>query len=134
MKEFREFITSEGKLVLGGKNAESNEKLIAQVKENEIVLHTKEAGSPFCNIKEEYRKTNKKDIKEAAIFCAAYSRDWKKNKKDVLVHYFLGKDIFKEKNMNLGTFGVRRFKEILVKKEEIENFLKKNKNSQASII
>ena len=37
------------------------------------------------------------------------------------MHYFLGKDIYKNKEMKTGTFGVKKFKEILVKKKEIEN-------------
>ena len=48
---FRKFKTSSGKLVLAGKDAETNEKLINQAEKNEIVLHTKQAGSPFVNIK-----------------------------------------------------------------------------------
>ena len=66
----------------------------------------------------------KEDIKEAAIICAKYSQDWRDNKKDVLVHIFLGKDIFKEKIMPEGTFGVKTFKEIKVKKADIEGFEK----------
>lgn len=115
--KFREAFTSSGKLMLGGKNAEQNEQVVEQAGKNEIVLHTKAAGSPFINIK---GKASKKDIKEAAIFCARYSRDWKKNHKDVEVHYFKGEDIFKEKGMKIGTFGVRKFKKIIVKKEELE--------------
>ncbi|MEM4703343.1 MAG: NFACT RNA binding domain-containing protein [Candidatus Pacearchaeota archaeon] len=114
--KLRSLYTSLGKLVLAGKNAEQNEELVKQVKPDEIVLHTKAAGSPFVNIK---GNASKKDIKEAAIFCAKYSRDWKKNKKDVEVHYFKGKDIFKSKEMKQGTFGVKKFKKIIVKKEEI---------------
>lgn len=114
---FRKAITSSGKLMLAGKNAEQNEELVKQAGKNEIVLHTKAAGSPFVNIK---GKATKKDIKEAAIFCARYSRDWKKNHKDVEVHYFKGKDIFKEKGMKTGTFGVKKFKTIIIKKEELE--------------
>ena len=119
--KFREFITKSGKLVLAGKDAESNEKLIEQAEKAEAVLHTKEAGSPFVNIKsKENEKATKKDIKEAAIFCARYSHDWRDNRKQVVVHYFLGKDVFKIKSTKLGTFGVKKFKEIKVKKEEIE--------------
>ena len=122
--KFREFKTSSGKKVLAGKDAESNEKLIEQAGKEEIVLHTKHAGSPFVNIKsKDSEKANKKDTKEAAIFCARYSQDWRDNKKDVVVHYFLGKNIFKNKKMKLGTFGVKKFKEIKVKKEEIERFI-----------
>lgn len=116
--KFRQAYTSSGKLMLGGKNAEQNEQLVKQVAENETVLHTKAAGSPFVNIK---GKASKKDVKEAAIFCAKFSRDWKKNRRDVEVHYFKGKDIFKEKGMRIGTFGVKRVKKIIVKKKELES-------------
>ncbi len=123
MKEikFREFITSSGKKVLGGKSAENNEELIKQVEKNEIVLHTAKPGSPFVNIKFKGR-VSKKDIYEAGIFCARYSQDWRDNKRDVVVHYFKGKEIYKRKDMKLGTFGVKNFKEIKIKKEDIENF------------
>ena len=117
---FRKFTTSSGKFVLGGKNAEQNEALIEQVEPSEIVLHTKSAGSPFCNIK---GKASLKDIRETAVFCARYSQEWKKAriKRDILVHYFKGSDIFKEKDMKIGTFGVKKFKEIKIKKGDIEN-------------
>ena len=69
-----------------------------------------------------FKQVTKEDIIETAIFCAKYSKDWKKNKKDVLMHSFLGKDIFKTKDMKIGTFGVKTFKEIKVKKQDIEKF------------
>jgi len=120
--KFRELITSSGKLVLAGKDAAGNEHLIEQVRPEEIVLHTKAPGSPFVNIKDNGKRVLKKEIKEAAVFCAKYSQDWKKNKEDVVVHYFKGKDIYKRKSMKLGTFGVKDAKEIKVKKKDIKNF------------
>jgi len=119
--DFREFYTSSGKLVLSGKDRETNELLIKRAEKDNYILHTKEKGSPFAEIKSNGKKVSRKDIKETAIFIAKFSQDWKKNKKDVKVHYFLGKDIFKNKEMKLGTFGVKKFKEILVKKRDIEN-------------
>jgi len=125
---FRKFITSSGKLVVAGKNAEQNEQVIRQAEANEIVLHTKSPGSPFCNIKAESKKASMKDIREAAVFCAAFSQAWKKarKKKDIEVHAFLGKDIYKDRDMKIGTFGVKKFKKIIIKKEEIEKLEKKN--------
>lgn len=120
--KFREMITNSGKLVLAGKNAKNNEELISQVGDDEIVLHTSASGSPFVNIK---GKANRKDIKEAAIFCARYSQDWRDNKRDVKVEKFKGKDIYKEKGMKLGTYGVMKFKLIKVKKKDIEKFGRK---------
>lgn len=120
--KFREFKTSSGKKVLGGKSAENNEKLIGQAKPGEIVLHTKAPGSPFCNIK---GKATPEDIKEAAVFCARYSQDWRDNKKDVKIHYFKGREISKKKKMKVGTFSVKKFKEIKVKKGDIIKWHKK---------
>ena len=113
---FRKLITENGTVILAGRNDEGNEDLILQVEKNEEVFHTKEPGSPFVNIK---GRAQKSDIKIAAIFCAKYSRDWKKNNGDVLIHQFKGKDIFKEKGMKTGTFGIKKFKAIKIKKTEI---------------
>ena len=118
-EKFREMTTSSGKLVLAGKDAKSNEKLIKQIEKDETVLHTAAPGSAFVNIK---GKANKKDIKEAAIFCARYSQDWRDNKEDVIVHQFKGKSVYKIKGMKLGTLGVRRKKLIKVKKKDIEKW------------
>ena len=120
-KELRRIITKSGALILAGKDENSNEELIKQVSPDEWVFHTAAAGSPFANVK---GRANNNDIREAAIFCAKFSRDWKKNHHDVEVHKFLGKDIYKSKGMKAGTFGVKKYETIKVKKEEIERFEK----------
>jgi predicted ribosome quality control (RQC) complex YloA/Tae2 family protein len=117
--KFRERISGSGNTILSGKDSKSNEKLITQVEPEEDVFHTQEKGSPFVNLK---GKPARGDIKEAAIFCAIYSQDWKKNCGDVIVHRFKGKNVFKDKKMKVGTFGVKNFKRIKVKKEWIEGF------------
>ena len=123
--KFREFETSTGKLVLAGKSAENNEELVSQVGKEEIVLHTAKPGSPFVNIKAKSKEVNKKELKESAIFCASKSKDWRDSKSDVDVHWFYGKDIYKIKGMDKGTFGVKKFKNIKIKKKEIEEFILK---------
>jgi len=120
--DFRKFTNDNCTLILGGKNEETNEALIKQVEDEEEVFHTDAPGSPFVNIKGEPKKG---DLKQAAIFCAAFSKDWKKNKNDVEIHRFKGKEIYKDKRMKTGTFGVKKFKVIKVKKKEIEDFLRK---------
>ncbi len=120
--KFREFITKSGKKVLAGKDAKSNEEVVKQFKgKGNVIMHTAEPGSPFCIVE---GKPNREDIKEAAIFCASKSQDWRDNKEDVEVHVFTGKDVYKRKGMKLGTFGVKKFKGIKVKKGEIEGFEK----------
>lgn len=119
MVSFRKFETTSGKKVFLGKSAENNEELIKQVESTEIVLHTAWPGSPFCNIKGTASKT---DIKEVAVFCAKYSQNWRDNKEDVMVHVFRGCDIYKDVKMKLGTFGVKKFDVVRVKKSEILKF------------
>lgn len=121
---FRQLVTASGKSILAGKNAEQNEKLVNEhIGKSNIILHTKEKGSPFCIILGEAKKISKKDIKEAGIFCAKYSQDWKNNKNNVIMHIFSGKDVYKNKEMAIGTFGVRKVKEMKIKKGEIESFI-----------
>ena len=112
-------ITKKGTLILAGKTAENNEQLIKQVGKNEEVFHTAAPGSPFVNIK---GKPKRGEIKIAAVFCARYSRDWKKKKRDIEIHRFKGKDIYKEKDMKTGTFGLKKFKKIRIKKKDILKF------------
>jgi predicted ribosome quality control (RQC) complex YloA/Tae2 family protein len=117
---FRKLTTERKTIILGGKSAINNEELVEQIKKEEEVFHTAKPGSPFVNIK---GKAKKGDIKDAAIFCASYSKDWKKNKSDVIIHRFKGKDIYKTKSMKKGTFGVKKIKKIKIKKKDIEKFL-----------
>jgi len=114
--KFREFTTKKSTTILAGKSAENNEQLAKQIKPNEEVFHTAAIGSPFVNIK---GKAKLGDIKQAAIICARYSKEWRDHKKDILVHRFKGKDIYKNKTMKPGTFGVKKFKVIKVKKKDI---------------
>ncbi len=118
---FREYITESGARVFAGKNEKNNEELITQIKSNEYVFHTKAVGSPFVNIK---GKALKKDILFARLVCAAFSKDWKKNKSNVIIHEFKGKDVYKDKKMKTGTFGVKKYKEFVVKKSKVEDFEK----------
>ncbi len=127
-KKYRQFITTSKKLIVGGKSAEQNEQLVKDILKsgkNYIVMHTAKPGSPFVFIIVPASKTKARDINQAAVFCATYSKDWRDNKQDVIVHMFKTKEIYKRKAMKTGTFGVRKFKIIKVKKEEIIKF--KNK-------
>jgi len=122
--KIRELKTSSGKDLLIGKDKESNEKLVKKFKgKSNTILHTAASGSPFCIVND--LKPDVKDIKEAAIVCAKYSQDWRDNKKDVIVHVFTGKDVFKRIFMKTGTFGIKKFKKTKVKKADIIKFEKK---------
>jgi predicted ribosome quality control (RQC) complex YloA/Tae2 family protein len=127
--KFREFETSSGKKILAGKNAEQNEELVKQFigKDNKI-FHTSKPGSPFCVI--EKIKCSKKDEKEAAIFCASKSQDWRDNQSDVEVNFFRGENVYKNQKMKTGMFGVKKFGTITITKKEIDKFIRENIKSQ----
>jgi hypothetical protein len=106
--KYRWFYTSSGKLVYGGKNAIQNEEIISYLIETGkdfIVMHTKNPGSPFSVINS--ASASEKDLEEVAIFTACFSRAWKDKEKKVVVDVFRTGQIFKDKKMKTGTFGVR---------------------------
>ena len=118
-KKFRWVKLPSGTGVLLGKNAEQNEELVNNfMGKNNIILHTAEPGSPFCVIED--MNPSKLDITNGGAICAKYSQDWRDNKGDVKVHKFTGKDVYKDDNMKLGTFGIKDFKVIEIKKKDIE--------------
>ncbi|MBW2980973.1 DUF814 domain-containing protein [Candidatus Woesearchaeota archaeon] len=77
-EKFRWFISSEGFLVIGGRDATSNEIVIKKhTEKKDLVFHTDMVGSPFFVIKSEGRKIDEKTIKEAADATVTFSRAWK---------------------------------------------------------
>lgn len=127
--KFREKVLSTGTKIFLGKNSENNDELVESFRGKEnIILHTAAPGSPFCVIETaDGKNTSKKEIEEAAVFCARYSQDWRDNKKDIKVHVFTGKDVKKRFWMKQGTWNVRNAKTIKVKKSEIQKIEKKDK-------
>ncbi|MEM2150325.1 MAG: ribosome rescue protein RqcH [Candidatus Bathyarchaeia archaeon] len=87
-EKFRWFFSSEGFLVIGGRDAASNEVLIRKHMENhDIVLHADIAGSPFTIIKTQGRTPTEITINEAAQFTASYSRAWREQVSAVDVYW-----------------------------------------------
>ena len=113
---FREYVTASGLKVLAGKSSESNDELVKGASRNDVMLHTAAPGSPFVNVGE---KPSKKDLKEAAIFCARYSQDWRDSKQDVVVNKFLRSDMKKGIFMKAGSWKVGKSEKVIVKKSEI---------------
>jgi predicted ribosome quality control (RQC) complex YloA/Tae2 family protein len=113
------FVTSSGLEVFGGRDAENNDKLVWEANPNDVMLHTSAPGSPFVNVGS---LASKKDIKEATVFCAKYSQDWRDCKRDVVVNVFLRKNMEKDKKMKTGTWSVSKQEKIKVKKGDILKF------------
>ena len=77
-EKFHWFRSSEGFLVVAGKDATSNEVLFKKYMEQaDIVLHTELPGAPFTVIKTEGKEVDVETIKEAAEFSVSYSRAWR---------------------------------------------------------
>ena len=77
-EKFRWFISSEGFLVIGGRDATSNEIVIKKHTEsNDIVFHTDIAGSPFFVVKSEGKIIGEKTKEEAADATCTFSKVWK---------------------------------------------------------
>jgi len=77
-EKFRWFISSDGFLVIGGRDATSNEIVIKKhTDKNDLVLHTDMSGSPFFVIQAEDKEIPTSTIKEAADAVCTFSRTWK---------------------------------------------------------
>jgi len=77
-EKFRWFISSDGFLCIGGRDATTNDIIIKKhVEEGDLILHTDMAGSPFFVIKSEGKKIPKSTIEEAGQATAVYSKAWK---------------------------------------------------------
>jgi len=108
-QKYRWFYTSSGKLVVGGKSAAQNDWLLKLLKTLEyeyLVMHTSEPGSPFSVIVSEVDKVSKDDIEECAIFTACFSKAWKSHKKEASIDVFKLSQVYKNREMKEGTWGV----------------------------
>ena len=105
--KFRWFMSSQGILVIGGRDATTNEIIIKKYTDNsDIVLHTDIAGSPFVVLKLNDEATDKssttdpekleRSIREAAIFCATYSKAWKLGVSSIDVFHVKPEQVTKE--------------------------------------
>jgi predicted ribosome quality control (RQC) complex YloA/Tae2 family protein len=77
-ESFRWFTSSDGYLVLGGKDASNNEFLIKKhTEKNDVVFHADVQGAPFFVVKNpEGKEVPESTLKEAAEAAASYSKAW----------------------------------------------------------
>ncbi len=80
-EKFRWFVSSDGYLIIGGRDATSNEIIFKKhIDQNDLVFHTKFPGSPLVVIKNpDNQEISLKTIDETSEFVATYSRAWKEN-------------------------------------------------------
>lgn len=76
--KFRWFVTSDGFIVAGGRDATTNEAIIKRhTEEGDLVLHTDMAGSPFFVIKADGREISSAAKQEVADAVCTFSRAFK---------------------------------------------------------
>ncbi|HLC72038.1 MAG TPA: NFACT RNA binding domain-containing protein [Candidatus Nanoarchaeia archaeon] len=104
-EKFKWYISSEGKLVIGGRDATTNDMIVKKYLEpNDLVFHTQLKGSPFVVIKTEGAKPTAQEKEEAAIFCAANSKQWNAGISLADVYYIKPDQVKKEFGLPKGSF------------------------------
>jgi predicted ribosome quality control (RQC) complex YloA/Tae2 family protein len=79
-EKFRWFVSSEGFLVVAGKDTVSNEVLVKKyTTQEDVVFHAEVTGAPFVVIKAEGAAIGEQTLKEAGEFAASFSRAWREN-------------------------------------------------------
>ncbi|MCX8153360.1 MAG: ribosome rescue protein RqcH [Candidatus Bathyarchaeota archaeon] len=87
-EKFRWFKSSEGFLVVAGKDAVSNEVLIKKYAAAEdVVFHADIPGAPFVVVKTEGKAPSEATLREASEFAAAFSRAWREGAAAVDVYW-----------------------------------------------
>ncbi len=79
-EKFRWFTSSDGFLVVAGKDTVSNEVLIKKhVSDEDVVFHAEIVGAPFVVIKAEGKPLSEGVLREAGEFAGSFSRAWREN-------------------------------------------------------
>ena len=79
-EKFRWFISSDGFLVVAGKDTVSNEVLVKKYAEQEdVVFHAEISGAPFVVVKAEGKTISEQTLLEAGEYAASFSRAWREN-------------------------------------------------------
>lgn len=77
-ERFRWFYSTDGFLVIGGRDADTNEEVYAKyLEKRDLVLHTDAPGAPLTVIKTSGEPVPETTLQEAAQFAVSYSSIWK---------------------------------------------------------
>lgn len=87
-EKFRWFVSSDGFLVVAGKDAVSNEVVVKKYAEDDdVVFHADVVGAPFVVVKTEGQEPSEQCLREAAVFAASFSRGWREGFASVDVYW-----------------------------------------------
>ena len=75
---FKWFISSDGFLVVGGRDSDGNEEIFKKYMEKrDFVFHTQHPGAPLTVVKSEGKEVPETTLQEAATFAVSHSTLWK---------------------------------------------------------
>ncbi len=95
-EQFRWFISSDGFLVIGGRDAQSNEDIVKKyLQKKDIFFHAHVSGSPAVVIKTEGKDVPETTLLEAAQFTVSYSGIWKSGQASGDAYWVLPEQISK---------------------------------------
>ncbi len=119
-EKFRWFYSSSNLLVIGGRDATTNEVLIKKHMEpHDVVFHADIIGAPFVLIKTEGKTPSEQSLKQAAQFGASYSRAWKEMFGAIDVYWFHPEQVSKSppsgQHLKKGSFIIRGAKNFIRK-------------------
>jgi len=77
-EQFRWFFSSDGFLVIGGRDAHSNERVYEKYMEKrDLVVHAQAHGAPLTVVKTQGESVPESTLQEAAVFAVSFSNVWK---------------------------------------------------------
>ncbi|MHA1871668.1 MAG: ribosome rescue protein RqcH [Promethearchaeota archaeon] len=99
-EKYRWFISSDGFLIVGGRDASSNEVIVKKyLDKNDLYFHTEMRGAPSVILKNpEKKEIPETTIKEAAIFAASYSNAWREGYGSAEIFYAYPEQVTKTPN------------------------------------
>ncbi|MEM1715090.1 MAG: ribosome rescue protein RqcH [Thermofilaceae archaeon] len=96
-ESFHHFTSSEGFLVIGGRDASQNEAIVRKYLEpRDIFLHADIHGGPAVVVKSGGRQVGEATLREAAQLAASYSRAWELGLASVDVYWVVGEQVSKK--------------------------------------
>jgi len=95
-EHYRWFISSDGMLVIGGRDATTNAEVVEKHMEpNDRHLHADIVGAPHVVVKSSGREVPETTIREAAEFAAMHSRAWREGLGALDVYWVMPKQVSK---------------------------------------
>ncbi len=95
-ERFRWCYSSDGFLLIGGRDATSNEAIVKRhAQPGDLLFHSDMGGSPFILVKAGGEPVPHATKEEAAEFCAAFSRAWKNGLSSLEVFYVAPEQVTK---------------------------------------